>query len=283
MIRAVVVPTIREEQYRTFLKKWEDYFDWTDIQVVKVVDGDEPYILCNGKKTTLKEYAGKYADVIYNKTDAVRNFGFAFAYKELKADIVFSFDDDVHPYRGTLKDHEDILGKKVPITWLNTAHEQYVRGVPYGVRDEAEVWVSHGVWKGVPDLDAPTQLVQGVQELSFPKMIVPKGVLFPFCAMNFAFVREATPYIYQAPMGFRVGLDRFADIWGGIEMKKDLDRLNKAVVTGYATVHHTRASNVFTNLVKEARGIGMNEEYGKDPYFKLFKEKRDRWQEWIAK
>lgn len=278
---AVVVPTVREEQYKKFLVYWADQFTKYDVHLIKVVDGENPHIEYNGKKRDGKGYMGEYWDLIYNRTDAVRNLGFAFAYKEIEADVIFSFDDDVAPSGDTIGDHLAILGKEVSTSWLNTAHEQYVRGVPYGVRDESTVVVSHGVWRGVPDLDAPTQLVEGVRELTFPRVIVPKGVLFPMCAMNFAFLRDATPLIYQAPMGYKVGLDRFADIWGGIEMKKSLDEYGFAVATGYAYVHHTRASNVFTNLQKEAKGIEMNENYGADAYFKLFHKKRARWQDFI--
>lgn len=54
---------------------------------------------------------------------------------------------------------------------------------------------------------------------------------------------------------------------------KDIDRLGWAAVTGYSIVKHKRASNVWNNLVREVRGLGMNEEYGVDPYFKFFARK----------
>lgn len=284
---AVVVPTVRDKQWEVFTEKWKDIFDEHNVHLVKVRDGDKPAITHTAErveyKISLEKYAGSYADILFNKTDAVRNFGLAYAYKEIGADMIISFDDDVYPWGDTIADHEAVLNRRVSISWVNTANEQYVRGFPYGVRNEADVWVSHGVWKGVPDLDAPTQLVVGTPALTFPQQVIPKGVLFPFCAMNFAVVRDAVPYIYQAPMGHRVGLDRFADIWGGVEMKKDLDRLGKAVVSGYASVYHSRLSDVFVNLAKEAEGIGMHEKYGEHPYFKMFHEKRERWKEWLTK
>ena len=87
--------------------------------------------------------------------------------------------------------------------------------------------------------------------------------------------------MYYAPMGPRVGMDRFADIWMGIESKKVIDKNGWAVITGMASVKHKRASNVFTNLVKEAKGLGLNETYWqgdeKDGYFKLYKDCRKRW------
>ena len=220
---------------------------------------------------------GEYPDLIYNLNDGVRNIGFAYVAKYLPdVEYIISLDDDTSPQGDTIQDHVDALSMNVPVTWMSTA-SQYTRGFPYGIREEAPVVLSHGVWNGVADWDAPTQLIHGNREVSFYKGVIPKGVLFPVCAMNMAFRRCMLPYIYQAPMGHRVGLDRFADIWGGIEAKKDLDRKGWAAVTGYSTVQHERASNVFTNLVKESRGLGFNEKYGEDKYFDVFFKNRYTW------
>jgi reversibly glycosylated polypeptide/UDP-arabinopyranose mutase len=114
---------------------------------------------------------------------------------------------------------------------------------------------------------------------------IPKGVFYPMCGMNIAFKRKMLPYMYFAPMGHRVGMDRFGDIWCGIESKKVIDKKGWAVITGLASVKHKRASNVFTNLVKEAKGLGLNETYWKgdktDPYFKLYADCRKRWKTMI--
>lgn len=294
---AIVVPTIRPVNFGEFFNAWKELIDEHEAFLVRVNDGDEPHIeVYEGAtgfwwnetegadvptihKIGVSDVMGYDPGLIYNRTDAVRNFGFAFAYKVLEADVIISLDDDVQPMGDTIQQHLNILGKKTMTTWMNTANEEFVRGVPYGVREEAEIVVSHGVWEGVPDLDGPTQLVKGTPELTFPKMTIPKGVLFPLCAMNFAFLRKATPYVYQAPMYGDVA--RFGDIWGGIEMKKDLDREGLAVVSGYARIYHTRASNVFKNLQQEARGIGMNEKYGEDEYFVHFSDLRRRWKEYL--
>lgn len=276
---AIVVPTIRPEKYKHFLKVWSQLFKKHTVMVVGVEDGENPKIIDAG--FTPEDVMGKFADLVYNKNDGVRNLGFAFIARFHKhIDVIISFDDDVEPYGDTIQDHLDALSQKVPVSWISTA-SQYMRGFPYNVRTESEAVMSHGVWEGVKDWDAPTQLTLGNRDVSFYKGPVPKGIFYPHCAMNFAFKRKALPLVYQAPMGYRVGLDRFADIWMGIECKKDLDKKNWAVVTGYAKVYHKRASNVFTNLVKESKGLGMNEEYGKDPYFKLFYSQRRRWKEYV--
>lgn len=271
---AVIVPTIREEKLKDFLFWWEALFNKHDVNLYVVRDGVTPTV--NGE--TVKDVMGEYSELIYNFNDGVRNLGFAKAYADGN-DIFITLDDDTLPDGDTIQDHLDILETYQPVSWMNTTEEIYMRGFPYGIRNEAKCVLSHGGWKGVADFDASTQLVLGTPEVTMRKLIVPKGTLFPMCIMNVAFTREVMPYMYQAPMFGSI--NRFADIWAGIEAKKDIDRKGWCVATGYAIVNHDRASNPFVNLVKEARGVGMNEEYGEDEYFKLFANNRKIWKEFI--
>lgn len=277
---AVVVPTIRPEQYEKFLAAWTPLFQKHNVTLYKVVDGDEPVVVVPGISTpyTVEEIMGECSDLIYNKNDGVRNLGFALAYRQ-GADIILTLDDDTLPVGDTIQDHLDALNKSYPVSWMNTANEVYMRGFPYEIRAEAECVLSHGVWQGVADFDASTQLVLGTPELTYRKMPVPRGVLFPMCIMNVAFKRKMTQYMYQAPMSGDI--NRFADIWAGVEAKKAIDFEGWAAVTGYATVLHQRASNPFVNLIKEARGVSMNEEYGEGDYFEMYAKKRARWQDFI--
>jgi hypothetical protein len=276
MKTAVVVPTIREEQWGVFIDKWHDLFCKHNIHPHRVVDGEKP--TCDGK--SVEEIMGEHKDLIYNFNDGVRNLGFALAYKE-GADVIISLDDDVWPNgdHDPIQEHLDALNMRVPITWMNSTLDTYMRGFPYGVRDEAEVVFSHGVWLGVADFDASTQLVQGVTQQSFRRMAVPRGVLMPVCAMNVAFKRKVLPYYYQAPMFGDI--NRFADIWAGIEAKKAIDEHLWAMVTGYSTIWHSRASDPFANLIKEAKGVKMNEKYGEGEYFELYRKNITRWQEFL--
>lgn len=278
---AVVVPTVRPEQYIQFMNAWEGLFNAHGVEVVTVFDGDTPIVKHWRNEMTAKDVLGDDADLIYNKSDVVRNLGFAFIAKYLP-DIkyVLTLDDDTRPDGDTIQDHLDALGQRVPVTWMSTASE-YMRGFPYGVREEAEVMLSHGVWKGVADWDAPTQLIHGNRPVTFYRGSIPKGVNFPFCGMNVMFKRELLPHMYYAPMGHRVGLDRFGDIWLGVEVKKVLDNNGWAVVTGYASVLHERASNVWKNLQKEAVGLEMNENYGEAEYFTLYEKERGRYENYI--
>lgn len=293
---AVVVPTIREDVYQNFLGEWGHLFLNHNVYLFKVIDGDNPicevykydFYTGNSLISTHSLESIKDADIIFNKNDGIRNYGFLLIALGLPTiDYIITLDDDTKPIGDPIQDHIDALNMKKPISWLNTAGDDYMRGFPYCIRDEAEVVLSHGVWEGVKDWDAPTQLVQGNKDVSFYKGAIPKGVYFAVCGMNLAFKRKMLPYMYFAPMGYKVGIDRFADIWMGINAKKAIDKNGWAVVSGYAKVQHDRASNVWKNLQKEAKGLELNETFWNgdesDPYFKLYKEKRLAWQKLITK
>lgn len=283
---SVIVPTIRSESHKVFVEKWKTLFDKHDISLITIWDGDEPILEVDGDKFSVKDIMGEYSDVIFNKNDGVRNLGFAYAYRQ-GFDVLMTLDDDVYPNNNDpIQEHLDALSMRVPVSWISTASE-YMRGFPYGIRHEKEVVLSHGVWQGVPDYDAPTQLVKGTTVPDYYKGPIPHGIYYPMCIMNVAFKRELAPWMYQAPMGYKVGLDRFADIWSGIISKRAIDERDWAVVSGYSTVYHSRASDVFVNLKKEAPGLPLNETFWRgdetDPYFKIYREKLDRWQEFLKK
>lgn len=274
---AVIVPTIRKESWERFIQAWQPLFDKHKVNLYKVEDGENP--TCNGQ--SVKDIMGEYSDLIYNFNDGVRNLGFAKAYKDGN-EIFISLDDDTIADGDTIQDHLDVLNSRQPISFINSTDDIYMRGFPYWARTEAEVVFSHGLWKGVYDFDASTQLVLGTEEPRHRKMPIPKGALIPVCVMNVAFKREAMPYYYQAPM--YGDINRFADIWSGWTVKKWIDENNLCMVNGYATILHERASNPFVNLVKEAKGVGMNENYTQgiyDEYWELYQSKLKRWQKYL--
>lgn len=307
-IVAVVVPTIRPESFQGFQDAWHDLFVKHRIELVGVIDGKKPTILrcdysygCDQTDTFTVDDAlsqmGKDKDLIYNFNDGVRNLGFAYVARFLEhVSVIITLDDDVRPIPGTdpIQDHLDALDMCVPTSWMSTTiGTDYMRGFPYTVRGQAEVVLSHGVWQGVPDWDAPTQLKHGNNppKVNFYKGPIPRNVLFPMCIMNVAFKRKMLPYMYQAPA--YDDFQRFSDIWGGINAKRAIDGKNWAAVTGYSTILHERASNVYANLKKEARGIGLNELYWKEEiefmdreekdYFENYHKKMKRWQAFIRK
>lgn len=291
---ACVVPTIRD--MKPFMKAWQPLFDKHQIEFITVYDGKNPRVehieaTDNYNKQgeigvwDTRQIMGKYVDCLSNFNGGIRNLGFAYVAKYMpEIEYVITLDDDVRPIGDPIQDHIDALNMKVPISWMSTASE-YMRGFPYEVREEAQVMLSHGVWEGVADWDAATQLVQGNHPVEFPKMPIPKGILFPCCAMNLAFRREMLPFIYQAPQALDMRIGRMDDILAGITAKREIDKQGWAAVTGYARVHHERASDVYKNLELEANGYKMYEQFWQGdeshPYFAVYKEKLALWQTYL--
>lgn len=284
---AVIVPTIesRSEIFDTFMEAWRPLFALHGVQFIKVLDGETPTVQGVGNPMTAEEVMGEYADCLTNFNGGIRNLGFAYVAKYLKdIDYIITLDDDEIPLGDPIKDHVDALNRRVPISWMSTASE-YMRGFPYGIRDEAEVVLSHGVWEGVADWDAPTQLVMGSHRpVEFYKGPIPKGIYYPMCAMNIAFKPKLLPWIFQAP--WALGINRYDDIAAGIVSKREIDKNGWAVVTGYSRVRHERASNTFANLRHEAPGIEINETFWEGDesheWFKIYREKLDIWQTFLS-
>ncbi|MCK9371030.1 hypothetical protein M0R04_14055 [Candidatus Dojkabacteria bacterium] len=290
---AVVVPTIRlKESVPAFMKAWQPLFDKHNVEFVLVVDGEKPKVV---HTVNVPQEAG---DVVVTKTKkeldphnlvsnfcaGVRQLGFLYIAKHLpEVEYIITLDDDEIPLGDPIQDHITQLNRKVPISWISTATD-YMRGFPYGIRQEAPVMMSHGVWEGSYDWDAPSQLLKGDTRVQFYKGVIPKGIYTPICGMNLAFRREALPYVYFAPVGQFKGAERWDDIYMGVMVIKKFAELNWAITTGYAKVLHERASNPFTSLAKEAVGILHGEEFYKDPenykgdvWFNEFREKTKKW------
>lgn len=292
---AVVVPTIRPESWELFFEAWSALFIKHKVVLFKVDDSGE-WPTVRSTDFSQKEWPSKFFGTVketwlFNKTDACRNAGFFAAYHS-DVEIIISLDDDVYPVGDPIQDHINALSISVSPTWMSTAQDWRVRGIPVS-GEKWPVMLSHGVWNGVPDFDAPTQFLNpDVKDIVFNKTSIPKGVLFPLCAMNFAFRRELMPYVYQAPMGKRLAEfdlpvgDRFADIWSGVVLKRWMDTQGYAAVTGYSTIYHSRASNVFANMKKESIFMELNEDFdnqfhdpnNQHPYVLLYRNCLEQWQ-----
>ena len=280
---AIVIPTIRvQESMPAFMKAWQPLFDKHDVELIVIDDtGDHPQVIHNGENKELQH------ELISNKCAGVRQLGFLYIAKHLpRVEYIITLDDDETPIGDPIQDHIDQLNRKVPISWISTGLNDYFRGFPYKIREEAPVMLSHGVWEGSYDWDAPSQLLKRDTKVEFYKGVIPKGIYAPICGMNLAFRREALPYIYFAPVGKFKGAERWDDIYMGIMVIKKFAELNWAITTGYAKVLHARASNPFTSLAKEAIGILHGEEFYKDPenykgdpWFDEFREKTKAWYE----
>jgi hypothetical protein len=280
---AVVIPTNRPDSYQAFLLRWEEQFRKHNVDVVCVHDGDFPTVSVNGVMSE-KEIEGR--ELVANKCAGVRNLGFLYVAQHMpEVEYIVTLDDDMSPNGDTIGDHIATLQKRLPISWFSHSGDVYMRGFPYGVRQEAPVMVSHGIWLKNPDYDAPTQLLNNnAPHSEYYRGAIPKGAHFNFCGMSVAFKRKAMPYVYYAPVSDFKGAERFDDIIAGLWIKRDFDRLGWAIATGYASCIHERESNVFFNLEKEAVGIRHLENlwkdldgYNEDKWFDNFREKRVKW------
>lgn len=270
MRACVVVPTIREAYIREFLAAWEAELRDASILVIE----DNPQRSFRIKADNVKHYAWEDIDetleadawIIPRRSDCVRSFGYLLAAAEAP-DMIVTLDDDCFPdleAPGFLRRHwEALQSRGADEAWENTMEGAVPRGIPYyATRREAPVILNHGLWHGIPDLDAPTQLVGERVDLELGQraFTVPRGKFFPMCGMNLAWRPQATPALYFLLMGQDYEFDRFGDIWAGIFLKRIVDHLGWAVKSGPPAIVHRRASNVFTNLRKEAPGLAWNEE-----------------------
>lgn len=267
---ALVVPSIRKESFERFQEEWGRVGLFDKVDLILVEDNpcktfDAPKAVEHVSWSEIDKH--RWSWIIPRRSDTVRSFGYWLAW-DRQYKFLMTLDDDCYPSKDAeFHDlpgfHRSMLEGRTK--WFNTLNSVRPRGVPYYNIGTREVHVNHGIWQGVLDFDAPQQLVNPVKEAyTYDNRIVPHGVYFPFCGMNWMCRREAIPLMYHLMMGRKWNLrplpfDRFGDIWCGIIMKKICDHLRWSVSTGTPYIHHDRASNPFTNLKKEANGIEVNE------------------------
>ena len=269
---ALIIPSIREDSFKRFIKEWEPTGLFDRVDVILIED--------NPKKTFSFHDAvdihiswedidkQPWSWIIPRRSDTVRSYGYWLAWT-MGYKLIMTLDDDCYPESGYEKLdelHKQTLSRT---RWFNTLNNVRPRGTPYKNLGKRDIWMNHGLWTNVLDYDAPQQLVDPIPEtFTHDNRIVPHGAYFSFCGMNWMCRRDAIPLMYHMLMGTRsldgelkekFPTDRFGDIWCGLVMKKILDHLGKAVSSGTPYIHHDRASDPFTNLRKEANGIQINE------------------------
>lgn len=272
---SIVIPTNRHEQIKTFLSKWENEFKHHNVIIVEdnpQKSFDLPNWVEHYSWQEIDKELGKNSWIIPRRCAAIRSYGFIKAWQK-KADYIITLDDDCLPEKGSTNFVDEVV-KRLDTDWEDDHwwstfkhNDIYPRGYPYQIRKQKQKTViHHGLWSNIPDLDGITQKKH--PDFRFkPKnevVKVPYGKFFPMCSMNLSFKRKALPLIYMLLMGedkkgSKWGYDRFDDIWAGIFAKKICDHLVLAISSGAPNVIHTRASNINTNIKKEAEGMNSNE------------------------
>lgn len=264
MSSAIVIPSNREDSFNKWCNEWRHQLEGATVILIE----DSFDRTFEPKLDNFRHYCWRDIDhdlkdkawIIPRKTDCVRSYGYLKAYQE-GFDYIMTMDDDCYPVHDEpywVSGHVDELNK-CDSRWINTLESTKVRGVPFENTGSVPVAISHGLWTNIPDLDAVTQLTtEQTDELGLD-LYIPMEKYYPMCGMNLAWKAEVTPAMYFMLMGKEYGIDRFGDIWAGLISKRIADHLGYTVHSGYPLVRHDKASNVFTNLEKEARGIGINE------------------------
>lgn len=261
----LVVPSVREKNLNEFLNAWSPLPD--NITLIIVEDNSTKTFNLNIEHhyswAEIDAYLGENAWIISRKDAAIRSFGFLIAYLS-GADFIFTLDDDCLPEPGETF-YETHLSKLKKITkWSPLIPGMRTRGLPYeNLGEQDNVVANFGLWTGVPDIDAISSLANGIPTDFRPPenidQVLAYGRYYPLCGMNLAFKRQVTPLAYFCLMGNGTQFGRFEDIWFGIILKKICDHLGLLISAGHPFIHHSRASNAFKNLTKEAPGIGYNE------------------------
>lgn len=266
----IVIPTVREERFKTWLDRWGREFQ--NHAVIVVEDNPRKSFSVPGRENMF-HYSWQEIDdelkdkawIIPRRTDCVRSFGFYKAY-QMQPDMVVTLDDDCYPdHEKFLELHWHALNERHPADWFQHFPGIRVRGMPYELERLPTV-LNIGLWSNIPDLDARTQLdnmgYRAVRaDFNLP---APRGYFVPVCGMNVAFRPEIIPAFYFLLMGQGYECDRFGDIWSGMFLKKICDHLGIQISGGCPYVWHDRASDPHVNLEKEKNGVAMNEQLWKD-------------------
>ena len=271
----IVTPSIRNLD---FLNEWREFFQ--GYHVIVIQDGDPDvhleipdwvdYELYN--RNDIKQALGKNHWIISSKDASIRNFGFLVS----KKPYIYTIDDDCRPAMdkdgyliNPLNLHlKNLLAPSNPY-FYNTLYDPYnedsdfVRGYPYSLRNGVPTAISHGLWMHTPDYDAPTQLLkpdERVTKMHDMTETIPIHTFYPMCSMNVAFSRELIgPAFMQGLMGEGQPWGRYDDMFAGWASKAVADHLKLGVKSGRPYIRHIKASNPFTNLKKEYKGLWWQE------------------------
>jgi hypothetical protein len=236
----------------------------------------------------LKDFL-KLAEVIPFNSDNRRNIGFLMAAQQ-GAEIIISIDDDNYPTDQDFYGYHSIVGTQQTTKaahsangWFNpcsllefsNGRMIYPRGFPFSRRwkdrttyttDTGRIVLNLGLWIGVPDADALTNLNEPVNSMglnSNQQVMLAPGVYSPLNTQNTAFHRSILPCYYYILMGQKIEgliLDRYGDIWSGYFAKKVIDQVGHRVTIGKPLTHHRRnLHNLFDDLKAELTGMILTE------------------------
>ena len=256
----LVIPSCRQEQLNKLLSHITDI----DADIIVCEDSDTktfslPESIAHYSHEEIGQDLGDKAYIIPHRNASVRSYGYYKAWQQ-GAKYIVTIDDDCIPPKDFIEKHVEALETlTVSSAWTNTIRGGKARGVPFdNISRSVKTIVNHGLWTGNYDFDAVTQLTH-TSGVGLVQQVIERGKYYPMCGMNLAFKAEAVPMMYFLLQGRDYPYDRYDDIWAGLFTKRICDHLNLGVKSGYPFVKHTRASNVWSNLIKESTAYELNE------------------------
>lgn len=265
---AIVCATNRIEQAKLFAQAWRPIIETHDADAIFMhddIDMKAAEELANetGFIVLNHETASKTLDVpwiVPQQTSACKSFAIFWAYHNGN-DPIYVLDDDCLPAKDTdpLWVHTETLNDTARCWTFEPIVNDIARGTPY--LPEKPIALSVGLWLRNGDFDAIESLRRGDKAYSLVDEFVPFGAMFPMSGMNVCFKRDIAPLMYFGLQGPQWGVDRFDDIWCGWIAKRILDHLELATWCGEPYIIHDKASDPFVNIVKEAPGYKMNNDF----------------------
>lgn len=223
------------------------------------------------------------ADQVFSFADsAIRCFGYWWAWRHLQATqprVIFSIDDDCYPVEENtfaahrcekivnfVCGHISALMGEGHHRCQSTLPDRRVRGLPYQNRGSVASVLHVGLWENVLDLDSVDTLARTAEHkqingslLNVANYVWNPHYVYPMSGMNISFRAEITPFMYYPKQGMGTKYGRFDDIWCGLIVQRMCNLLGLPITCGRPYVWHSRASNMFANLIKESHGLLLNE------------------------
>ena len=265
-MKALVIPSNRAQCLDSCLLAWErsGQADWDFVVLSEDSDTKQMQPKCawalhRYSHTEVRNRLGDDAWIISRGDSARRCFGFLMA-RELGAKWILTLDDDCHPVQGAAPICAAHLEAMRSHAVCRPTAGMRTRGLPYRNLGKLESQLNMGLWRGNADVDGPAGLTPQPYFTPSPGSTLANPRLrYPLCGMNLFFHVSLVPALYFPLMGDGQPYRRFDDIWAGWIFQKLAEHCGIAWSYGEPWIEHTRASDPFANLVKEAPGIVVNE------------------------
>lgn len=266
----LVMATNRPDEAEKCLESWQFAWHAWD-RIVLVEDAPErSHVQRSGLAHLCWQDIGRLPEhaqwLVSRRDSAIKALGFLEAAR-LGAHRIYVLDDDCYPYSlvpisWTQEHCRNLVDGVEADRWRSSVEGLRVRGLPYGgTSGRVPVHLSMGLWSGIADVDAVTELSGGrPPEFSPPYGTWLAGPSYvPLCGMNFAFRVELLPLLYFPLMGEGQPFGRFDDIWAGIVAQRGMRHLGWHMSVGLPLVEHRRLSSPFRNLEREAPALEIHE------------------------